>query len=188
MAQRIITNRDSCNHKSFVGFITICDETAPMSTTGQRIKQLRESKGLSQRALAELCGWSDGQNRISMYETDRRVPSAEDANRLGDALGSSGAAILFELVTQGESRTKQPSAKVSHPLVLKLEQAIASRRVTVAQLDALAVILDGMSRRSNVDSSDIFPPVPDLSTESTADTAHQADFLARKLPTGGRSN
>lgn len=63
-----------------------------MQTLGQRIKHLRKSRGLSQQALAEACGWSS-QSRIGNYESDLREPSLADLLLLAPALGVSIAEL-----------------------------------------------------------------------------------------------
>lgn len=56
-----------------------------METLGIRIKRLRNKKGISQQALAGLCGWSS-QSRIGNYERDTREPSLADLQLLAPAL------------------------------------------------------------------------------------------------------
>lgn len=60
----------------------------------KRLKNLRERKGLSQKALAELCGWKS-QSRIGNYELGTRSISADDAVVIAKALGISAAELLF---------------------------------------------------------------------------------------------
>ncbi len=52
---------------------------------GKRIKLARKDRGLSQPALAQLCGWQS-QSRISHYETGAREPSYTDAEKIAVAL------------------------------------------------------------------------------------------------------
>ncbi|CZZ50587.1 MULTISPECIES: LexA family transcriptional regulator [Enterobacter cloacae complex] len=59
-----------------------------------RIKRLREDKGLSQKALAELCGWAS-QSRIGNYESGTRSVSVDDATVIAKALGVAPAELLF---------------------------------------------------------------------------------------------
>ncbi|MDH1085335.1 repressor [Pantoea conspicua] len=61
---------------------------------GERIKSLREAKGLSQVQLAKLCGWA-APSRLGNYELGTRKVSADDAVILGSALGVSPAMIMF---------------------------------------------------------------------------------------------
>ncbi|MCR9546326.1 helix-turn-helix transcriptional regulator [Vibrio antiquarius] len=72
---------------------------------GLRLKQFREEKGLSQRALATKCGW--GPSRISNYESGIRSISLDDAETISNALNISPKTLLF-----GDSSNieKQPQA------------------------------------------------------------------------------
>ncbi|MFS1584054.1 MAG: helix-turn-helix domain-containing protein [Candidatus Arsenophonus phytopathogenicus] len=60
----------------------------------KRLKLLRERANLSQRELANLCGWAS-QSRIGNYESAIRSISAEDAAVIGEALGVEPAFLLF---------------------------------------------------------------------------------------------
>lgn len=53
-----------------------------------RISQLRTQGGISQIALAEALGWSQG--RISNYESCRRVPGLADSRAIVSTLKSLG--------------------------------------------------------------------------------------------------
>lgn len=44
-----------------------------MDTFAKRLKKMREKRGISKRALAELCGLS--KNLITLYENGERQPS-----------------------------------------------------------------------------------------------------------------
>jgi len=57
-----------------------------METLGQRIRRLRNVKGISQKALAEACGW-ESQSRVGNYESGTRTPSLSDLVLLASALG-----------------------------------------------------------------------------------------------------
>lgn len=61
---------------------------------GERIKALRESKGLSQAQLSKLCGWA-APSRVGNYELGVRKISADEAITLSKALGVSPAQIMF---------------------------------------------------------------------------------------------
>ncbi len=61
---------------------------------GERIKTLREAKGLSQVQLAKLCGWA-APSRLGNYELGTRKISADDALLLAAALNVSPAKIMF---------------------------------------------------------------------------------------------
>jgi SOS-response transcriptional repressor LexA len=61
---------------------------------GERIKSLREAKGLSQAKLANLCGWG-APSRLGNYELGTRKVSADDALTLAEVLKVSPSLILF---------------------------------------------------------------------------------------------
>lgn len=52
-----------------------------------RLKQLRESHGLSQRQLSRLCGFADVM--INRYESGETEPSAQALGKIASALGVS---------------------------------------------------------------------------------------------------
>ncbi|MBP5054947.1 XRE family transcriptional regulator [Pseudomonas chlororaphis] len=82
-------------------------------TLGSRIKRLRKLKGISQQALAEVCGWSS-QSRIGNYERDLREPSLTDLILLAPALGVSVA----ELVSGVDSKDLKASLLNADPMIL----------------------------------------------------------------------
>ena len=53
----------------------------------QRLRMLRERRGISRRVLSELCGLS--KNMISRYERGERSPSLSDAVKLARFFGVS---------------------------------------------------------------------------------------------------
>ena len=58
---------------------------------GSFIREIRESRGLTQVELARIAGVP--QSNVSAYERDRRVPAAETLNRLVVACGYQLAAV-----------------------------------------------------------------------------------------------
>lgn len=64
-------------------------------TPGQRIRDARKSRHMTQAQLAEACGWEDGQSRIGNYERDERYPGRDDWIKLGQVLGVSPAELQF---------------------------------------------------------------------------------------------
>lgn len=68
-----------------------------MKTIGQRIAAARKGKNLSQAALAGLCGWKDGQSRISNYERDYRTDrmTVADVEKLAKSLEVAPTYLLF---------------------------------------------------------------------------------------------
>jgi transcriptional regulator with XRE-family HTH domain len=76
----------------------MCDNLFRMTKIGQNIKNLRIQRGLSQKALAELCGW-DSNSRIANYEGSgktKREPTLSDIKRIAKALNVSPAALAFD--------------------------------------------------------------------------------------------
>lgn len=63
---------------------------------GRFIREVRESRRLSQREVAEVSGIT--QSNISAFENDRRVPSADTLNRLLVACGYELAAVAGEQI------------------------------------------------------------------------------------------
>lgn len=62
-------------------------------TIAARLKKAREQKGLSQKKLADLCGWA--QSRIGNYESGSRSIGIDDALTMADALGISAVELVF---------------------------------------------------------------------------------------------
>lgn len=58
-----------------------------------RLKKARERRGISQKTLAELCGWA--QSRIGNYESGARSIGADDALTLSKELFLSPAELMF---------------------------------------------------------------------------------------------
>lgn len=70
-----------------------------METLGQRIKRLRNAKRISQKALAEACGW-ESQSRIGNYESGTRTPSIADLLLIAPALGVTLADLAEDVPRQ----------------------------------------------------------------------------------------
>lgn len=79
----------------------------PMSGIGDRIRFVRKREGLTQEALASLCGW-EGNSRIGNYEKGLREPNAADMQLIAKATNSN-AAWLWTGEGQAETGTKVPS-------------------------------------------------------------------------------
>jgi SOS-response transcriptional repressor LexA len=76
----------------------MCDNLVFMTTIGQNIKNLRMQRGLSQKALAKLCGW-ESNSRIANYEgtgKTKREPTLSDIKRIARVLNVSAAALAFD--------------------------------------------------------------------------------------------
>lgn len=81
---------------------------------GERLKSIRESKGLSQAQLAKLCGYSAA-SRIGNYELGERKISADDAMIISEALGVSPAELMFG------SQAEHVVRNYSYPLFTKVQ-------------------------------------------------------------------
>lgn len=68
------------------------------------ISDLRVKAKISQIALAELLGWSQG--RLSNYESGRRVPSLADSRAITGALNALGASCTLDDVFPVEGSTQ----------------------------------------------------------------------------------
>ena len=59
-----------------------------MSTPGQKIRELRTKRGLTQQELADIlsqrCGYKISRSTLGMWETDDRVPQRETLQAIGD--------------------------------------------------------------------------------------------------------
>lgn len=81
---------------------------------GERLKSIRESKGLSQVQLARLCGYSAA-SRIGNYELGERKISADDALVISEALGVSPAELMFG------NQSDQVVRNYEYPLFTKVQ-------------------------------------------------------------------
>lgn len=59
---------------------------------GERLKQLRKSKGMNQEELAERSGYS--RSSIINWENGKRIPRADDITRLAVVLGVSESELI----------------------------------------------------------------------------------------------
>lgn len=67
-----------------------------MLTTGQKIKKLRKSKGLTQEKFAELLkiDW----RLVSKWERDVNLPSGENVSRIAKCFGANAVSYIFSCV------------------------------------------------------------------------------------------
>lgn len=56
-----------------------------------RIKEWRTKLNVTQAQFAKLCGWPNGQARISNYEQGIRIPSLKESRSIVSALNELGA-------------------------------------------------------------------------------------------------
>ncbi|HGN2081058.1 LexA family transcriptional regulator [Providencia stuartii] len=101
---------------------------------GERLKSIRESRGLSQAQLAKLCGYSAA-SRIGNYELGERKISADDAIVISEALGISPAELMFG------SQSVQVFKNYEYPLFSKVQAgAFTGNSNTYTAKDAIAWI------------------------------------------------
>lgn len=67
---------------------------AGMDTLGSRLASARKTKGISQTAVAEACGW-EGHTRISNYENGKEPENLDAIEKLAAAVGVSAAWLAF---------------------------------------------------------------------------------------------
>lgn len=101
---------------------------------GERLKSIRESRGLSQAQLAKLCGYSLCV-RIGNYELGERKISADDAIVISEALGISPAELMFG------SQSDQVIKNYEYPLFTKVQAgAFSTEFNSYNQKDAVSWI------------------------------------------------
>ena len=107
-------------------------DNAHMEKIGQRIKRLREQSGLSQRALAKLCGCSSP--AISDVENGHSAtPSAKVLIKMCEVFSKSQRYILF-----GEDGDVTIPSKDDQILLEKLANlSPAQRKLVMSTIDAL---------------------------------------------------
>lgn len=99
----------------------------------ERLRRIREERGLTQLALAATCGWSV--QKISLYERSARSPSLTDLALLAEALHVS----IAELV-EAPPDSADPVAQELHELGLLLRaQPLALVRTVLRMARALVV-------------------------------------------------
>jgi len=67
-------------------------ESLDLGVTGDRIRELRDERGMSQRFLAERVGVSKGY--IALFESGRRPPSAEVCVKVAEFFGIDADELL----------------------------------------------------------------------------------------------
>lgn len=101
---------------------------------GERLKSIREYRGLSQAQLAKLCGYSAA-SRIGNYELGERKISADDALVISEALGVSPAELMFG------DRSDQVVSNYEYPLFSKVQAgAFTENSNAYTRSDAIAWI------------------------------------------------
>jgi transcriptional regulator with XRE-family HTH domain len=82
-------------------------------TMGQRLKRLRQEKGLSQPALARLASVPIG--TLRNWEQDRRVPLLDTAAAIARALGVSLDVLAGDLSPKGKESPSEPTPPPARP-------------------------------------------------------------------------
>ena len=112
-----------------------------MATTGERIKRIREKKGLTQEKLAEACDISKG--FLSDVENNKRNISSQKLLSIANILGAS-----LEYLLRGESG----KAVGTEPIIIPIElsQAAEDLNLSYSQtLDLLNTSNSVVARRSD---------------------------------------
>ena len=68
-------------------------------TLGERIRYVRQLRGMTQTELAEKAGFTADENgriRISQYENDSRIPRKEQLKKISEALGVTSYYLSLE--------------------------------------------------------------------------------------------
>lgn len=79
-----------------------------MARVGDRLRELREAAGLSQRELADLISVRDA--TVSRYETGKAQLKADDLYRVAGALGVHPAEFYVELPAEAAPEEERPEA------------------------------------------------------------------------------
>ncbi|MDK9585450.1 helix-turn-helix domain-containing protein [Lelliottia wanjuensis] len=75
-----------------------------------RLKAAREKKGISQKVLADRCGWA--QSRIGNYESGARTIGLDDAVAMAKELGIPPVELVFGGEAQGLRRLSEKQAQL----------------------------------------------------------------------------
>lgn len=107
-------------------------------TIGNRIKQLRQSKGLSQPALAEHAGIE--QSYLSKLENDKSIPSSEIFTQLLHALDVTVEQFMQDFNWQMHVSTLRQIA-VLQDYIQAFEQRSIKRRVSIQWLIGVVIVV-----------------------------------------------
>lgn len=145
-----------------------------MIKTGEQIAIWRKDRGLSQEELQSMCGWRDGNARISSYETGRSRPTIEELMKISTALHINLKSLMFEL----------PEA--FH------RQKYTAHRVITRSADMLQVYvvstLNGLDAKNfrDADAMDLQITPPDLADENHFWVEIDDDSLSPHYSKGSR--
>lgn len=83
-------------------------------TIGEKIKALRQKKGLTQKQLGDLCGMAD--SAIRRYENGRANPKLQTLRKIAEALNVTLSELVVDWTTFTDEELKKDwsSAKLEH--------------------------------------------------------------------------
>jgi transcriptional regulator with XRE-family HTH domain len=105
-------------------------------STGQRMRRLRQSKGLSQEALGDRVGLS--QRMVAYYEIQGGVPSADLLRKLADALGVSTDLLLGRAPESHKAAPPTSNLRLLKRLMRVEELPPHERKVVLKMIDTMA--------------------------------------------------
>ncbi len=117
---------------------------------GKRLKHFREIKGISQKTLAELCGW--GASRVGNYEAGVRSINLDDAEALAEHLGIAPYQILFdsaELANTTAIKVTPPSSKASYPVISSVQAGMWKEACEPYTIDEIDTFIETTERVSD---------------------------------------
>ena len=112
-----------------------------MATTGDRIREIRDERGITQDRLAELAGISKG--FLSDVENNKRNVSSDNLLKIADALGASADYLL-----RGDTKSVTQRSQV----VIPSELSQAAQELGLTYMETLQVLEahdSVVARRSN---------------------------------------
>ncbi|MBD3546851.1 helix-turn-helix domain-containing protein [Streptomyces sp. JV180] len=111
-------------------------------TTGERIRALRESRGMSRPVLAQLCG--RGPDWLKKIETgERELTSHPLLLRLATALQVADLSVITGTDTVAAAATAAPLGRLTHPGMPAIWSAVMTRSLTPAGSPVTAGSLQG---------------------------------------------
>lgn len=139
-------------------------------TIGEKIKALRQKKGLTQKQLGNLCGMAD--SAIRRYENGRANPKIETVQKIVDALDMSicytedGEPCFIDKIYEGTGRKAFESISVQ-------EQEIYKKIAKMPEITPDTVILDLYHQLNDagqdmaVEQVELLTKIPEYRKETT---------------------
>lgn len=116
-----------------------------MATLGDRIRELRKDKHITQRELADKLHVA--YSTMSQYESGARVPSDEIKKRMADVFGVSVDYLIGRVNTSMQGNTEISKESFSNDIVVL---ARGAKKLTKEQLD----IINDIINQFNADNKD----------------------------------